>query len=128
MGILLGYGANNAKLYARKVELWNGIGKVAYRGVTYRVKPKEFSYKTIRPSSGFSSLEEELHFLDEKTKYLDESPSNFNFTVRVGFVGDNQDPETQKLRKRYLLEQRRIPSYYSKGDFLLTTLSKLVEN
>ena len=128
MGVLLGYGTNNAKLYARKVELWNGLGKVEHRGITYRVKPKNLTYKAIRPSFGFNSLEDELRFLDKKTKVFDKPPSNFNFTPRVGFVGDNQDPETQQLRKRYRLEQRQIPSLYSKGDFLLTTLAKLVEH
>ena len=126
-GILLGYGANNAKLFARKMKIWNALGEAKHKGRIYRIKPKKFTLNILHPSKGFSSLREELEFLDAKSRILNNSSSNFNFSPRVGFVADNFDSETKKLRKRYQLEQRQIPSLYANGDFLITTLAKLVE-
>lgn len=115
LGILLGYGTNNAKLFERKVELWVALDKI---------KPHKLNYKT-KPASGFASLAKELAFLDLKTQFPEEKISNLNFIPRVGFVANMQDPETQNLKKRYKTEQKKITQKYSTGDFLQTTLAAL---
>jgi hypothetical protein len=126
-GILLGYGANNAKLFARKMQICNGLREVKHNGVVHTIQRKEISQHIVKPSVSFASLEDELRFLNEKTKLAGIPGSNFNFSPRVGFVADHQDPESQKLRRKYRQEKKQIPSIYARGDFLVTTLSKLVE-
>jgi hypothetical protein len=126
-GVLLGYGKNNAKIFARKMQIWNELKEIQYNGITHKIKRKAPNYKITKPTFGFNSLKEELHSLDERTKCIGKSGCNFNFTPRVGFVADNEDPSTKDLRRRYRLEKKQMPHTYSNGDFLTTTLAKLVE-
>lgn len=89
LGILLGYGTRNAKLFERKVQLWTGLG---------RLKPNRLNCH-FKPASGFISLEEELRDLEEITKIESVKASNLNFTPRVGFVYDRNDLETRSLKE-----------------------------
>jgi hypothetical protein len=119
LGILLGYGEHNARLFDKR----NQISHFVYK--------KKFPKTPViipNPSEGFSSLQDEFssyfsiltHFGDRKYSPL---------VIRsVFFVADHTHPETIALQQKYKKMRGEISAIYSKGDFLEITLSKLTED
>ncbi|MES2344415.1 MAG: hypothetical protein V4494_00550 [Chlamydiota bacterium] len=117
LGILLGYGRNNA---------WN------YQKITEidPIKHKPFIKIRSKPSLGFSSVEEEFEAINDKLDFfsLQDSLSEWNdLLLRLpGFRADLDDPETQELKKAYTKDYHRILRYYKGKDFLEATLEQLI--
>lgn len=120
LGVLLGYGRENAELYERACITRK---RNPYFGFSLR-KPRYV------PLSTFSSLEEELKFLEENfTSFPDNKMPNFPviFMVPLGFGANLNSTETQMLKKQYQEEYRSIVQIYSGRDFLETTLERLIK-
>ncbi len=115
-GILLGYGVHNAELYDKKYKL--------ERFIHFDEFPR-LPIKKPSPSQGFSSIEEELSFLESKIKPFGEYGYSPIIQNSVHFMVDLQHPETKALEKKYHKLRGKISAIYSKGDFLEITLSKL---
>lgn len=120
LGILLGYGKENAELFERLCALkkWN-----PYFGYSLR-KPK------LVPSSSFATIDEELKFIEKNfTSFLDNKMINFPviFMVPLGFRANPSSAETQRLKKQYHEEYRNIVRVYREGDFLETTLKQFMK-
>jgi hypothetical protein len=115
-GILLGYGAHNAKLYAKKYCLERFI---------YFDEFPMFPIKKPSPSKNFSSIEEELDFLESKLRPFGEHGYSPIIQNSVHFMADSEHPETKALEKKYKKLRGEISAIYAQGDFLEITLSKL---
>jgi len=119
LGILLGYGKHNARLFAERHQ----ISPFVYR--------KEFPKVPIKiptPSEGFPSLQEEFNsYFSVLTLFGD--PKYSPLVIHsVHFVADHKHPETISLQKKYRKMRGEISAIYAKGDFLEITLSKLTED
>ncbi|HSX03635.1 MAG TPA: hypothetical protein VLG76_02795 [Rhabdochlamydiaceae bacterium] len=118
LGTLLGYGRNNAWLFERK---WRLLG--SYANFYFPLKP--FYSK---PSAGFTTVEEELCFLQNKLQGLDNfMPTPFTFIIPIGFMVDREDPETKITRKKFKETQRKMTKIYREGNFLETTLKAFTD-
>jgi hypothetical protein len=118
-GILLGYGRHNAQLFNRLAEI---------EGTRSRDK-FSLTKKTLSPSEGFSTIDEEYHYLKEKLLPFDEFlGDNFNplFMLLPAFMADHTHPETQRLKTEYRQQYKNIIERYKKGDFLEVTLNQFV--
>jgi hypothetical protein len=115
-GILLGYGLENASLYARRDRIERFINAEELPKIPENVpKPHRFS-----------SIEDEYKFLDSKLQFFgDHSYSPFIINS-ISFVADLDHPETQFLKKKYHSFRSEISEIYSKGDFLEITLTQLL--
>jgi hypothetical protein len=118
-GILLGYGVHNARLYDKKYQL--------ERFVHSDEIPK-IPIKKPFPSEKFSSIEEELDFLESTTKPCGEYGYSPIIQNPVHFMVDPEHPETKSLEKKYQKLRGAISVIYSQGDFLEITLTKLTSS
>jgi hypothetical protein len=115
-GILLGYGVHNAKLYDKKYKL--------ERFIYFDELPK-IPLKKPSPSKSFSSIEEELDFIELKTEPFGEYGYSPIIQNAVHFMVNPEHPETKALEKKYQKLRSKISAIYAQGDFLEITLSKL---
>ena len=111
-GIFLGYGKINAYLYHRRAEL-NIFNQQAV-----------FSFSKSVPSKGFSSLDEEIHFLKEKIEGV-ENNSRLSLVKLPQFVGIKNHPETIQLRKKYQNIRAQMMVRLSKENVLDLALQQL---
>lgn len=110
LGILLGYGRNNAWLFHRREE----IKKLIWQR-TERSKDLEEELEHIQQSiEGFAGCD-----------VLDCNPLFLNIP---GFCADPNDPETKLLKKKYTRQYKEIVQRYKKGDFLQITLEQLLKD
>lgn len=118
LGILLGYGEHNARLYDKRDQ------------ISFFVWKKEFPkipIKIATPSEGFSSLQEEFNaYFPILTIFGDLGYSPLLISP-VHFVADHSHPETGKLQEKYRKMRGDISAIYAQGDFLEITLLKLME-
>lgn len=118
LGILLGYGEHNARLYDKRDELSPFV---------WRRKFPEIPIKPPLPSPGFSSLKEEFNaYFSVLTCFGDYKYSPL-MIKSVHFAADHKHRETKKLKRKYEKMRGDISSIYAKGDFLEITLLKLTE-
>ncbi|MBM3192286.1 MAG: hypothetical protein FJZ63_06535 [Chlamydiae bacterium] len=116
-GILLGYGTHNAKLFHRRFEIKRNPQRSQF----------SLTKKPLKPSEGFSTIEEEYNTICQKlTSFDNYIIYDFNplLLVLPGFVADHSHPETQQLRKEYLKQYKTIIHEYQKGDFLEVTFKQ----
>lgn len=119
LGILLGYGEHNARLYDKRHQISFFVWK--------KDLPK-IPIKIPTPSAGFSSLQEEFKsYFSVLTLFGDPGYSPL-LIGPVHFVADHKHPETIALKEKYRRLREEISAIYAKGDFLEITLSKLTEN
>jgi hypothetical protein len=118
LGILLGYGEHNARLYHKRAKLSPFIYK------------KEIPTPPIQvpnPSKGFTSLQEEFDsYFAILTLFGDPNYSPL-IIHPVHFVADHNHPETKILQEKYKDMQGKLSAIYSKRNFLEVTLLKLTE-
>lgn len=117
LGILLGYGENNAKLYARRMKLRKFI-----TGKTLPTLPE----KKPLPSKGFSSIEEEEGFLNHQLRPFASCDCGPWIISPVQFAADSNHKETQLLQKKYATLRNKISLRYAESkNFLEVILSQL---
>lgn len=119
LGILLGYGEHNARLFDKR----NQISPFVYR--------KEFPKIPIKippPSKGFSSLQEEFNSYFSVLRHFGDCGYSPLIIHSVHFVADQMHPETIVLKQKYREERGRISAIYAKGNFLEITLSQLTSD
>lgn len=116
-GILLGYGLRNAKLYDKKHRLESFI---------YADEVPKLPIKKPSPSKNFSSIEEELDFLESKTGSFGEYEYSPRIQNSVNFMVDPKHSETKALEVKYERLRGKISAIYAQGDFLEIILSKLI--
>lgn len=118
LGLLLGYGKENASLFQRHMDL----------------DPEKniFSLTIPRPSASFHSREEERDYIvqtycDFNTRSV---PPDFNFLFlndTIAFMKNKKSPITKRIDRDSKLAYRRALHYYADGDFTTKTLDKLKE-
>jgi hypothetical protein len=99
LGILLGYGEYNAKLFARRMKLRKFI-----TGKTLPSLPE----KIPLPSKGFSSIEEEEDFLNHQLKPFTDHDYRPWMVQPVQFAADLDHQETKVLQKKYANLSKKI--------------------
>lgn len=111
-GICLGYGKTNAYLYHRRAEL------------NIYTSQAVFSLSKSTPSSGFSSLDDEIHFLRDELTGVEHN--SMLSPVRLPqFVGIRNHPETKRLRKNYKNIRAQMMVRLAKEDILDLALQQL---
>jgi hypothetical protein len=118
LGILLGYGEHNAQLYARRMRLRNFISE----------KTLPILSEKPLPSQGFSSIEEEEKFLQQKLQpsFLQDYGVPWKISP-VQFAADIDHNETKLLQKKYTLLRSEISLRYAESNnFLELIISQLV--
>ncbi len=112
IGILLGYGKNNAELFQKRNE-------ILMRGTGIRKK-------RIKPSQGYKCIEEELDALNACLKsFSSEGRISLNYMRLPGFAADPELVETKRLRKKYIDQRRRITQRFIQNDVLETIMEQL---
>jgi hypothetical protein len=117
IGILLGFGRNNAQLFFRRSQLSNDVASQKF----------SITKHALSPSKGFATLDEEKSDIYARIGLFNESEvSDFNplQLSLPGFVADNNSAETKQLRTGYTRQYKQILQEYKKGDFLETTLKQ----
>lgn len=115
LGILLGYGEHNAKLYARRTTLRKFI-----TGKTSPTLPTERPL----PSKGFASIEEEEKFLNEQLRPFAPCDCEPGSIAPVQFAADLNHKETQFLQKKYSNLRDRVSLLYAKNKNFLEIILK----
>jgi len=112
LGILLGFGRENAWLFHYRAHGWPG-------GHPLVVNPK--------PLTPFSSIEEERAYFASRSDYFcrPSERSCLFITQLPAFIADPEAPETTELKNEYKQQRRKIAQAYSNGNFLEVTLSRL---
>lgn len=118
LGILLGYGEHNARLFDKRDKI---------SAFVYREELPQTPVKVPKPSKEFASLQEEFNsYFSVLTLFGDPGYSPL-MIHSVHFVADHSHPETILLKQKYRKMRGEISAIYAKGDFLEITLSKLTE-
>lgn len=108
LGILLGYGQHNAQLFARRIELRKYILAKALT----ETKPL--------PSQGFSSIEEEEEFLDQKLQSFSRPVNSIPWMILpVQCAADLDHIETKMLQKKYARLRNEISRRYAENNKFL---------
>jgi hypothetical protein len=119
LGILLGYGSHNSKLFSRRGQIRNFLDS----------RKASLIKRSPLTSKECSKLEAEYHHINERLGSFNESQvMDFNplLLMLPSFVADNSHPETQQLRVEYMKQYRNIINRYRDGDFLEITLNQFV--
>ena len=116
IGILLGYGEINARLYQRRAEI---IGR--------KMSVQRLQKVRLLPSEGFQTLDEELaHLKSHLENVPDENP--FVYAIRLpSFVADKKHPQTVEILNKYREQRNSFSKKYEKGNILEITLKQLCE-
>lgn len=119
LGILLGYGEHNARLYAKRDKLSHFV---------YKKKIPKIPVKIPIPSAGFSSLQEEFNSYFPILTLFGDSGYSPLIIGSLHFVADHKHPETIALQNKYSKMRGEISAIYANGNFLEITLSKLMRS
>jgi hypothetical protein len=118
LGIILGFGVHNSQLFQRREDILNVL-----EPDTIPV----YLNKTITPSLGYATTEEELSDLWTKLDSL--NPSDQYFPIvnlnRVGFAVDPKHKETIFLRKKYEIQRQKINEILAREDWFKQILMSL---
>ena len=120
VGILYGYGRNNAQLYSHRKVLGD-----------FLVQTETLPWKNREGSPDTSSIEEELNAIENKVVPFLPSLQNMSSLPSVflpGFMADPDDPETIELVEKYKKQRKCIMEVLSREDFLETILTTFVES
>lgn len=118
LGILLGYGENNARLFARRVQLRKFIS--AQTSLSW---PE----KRPLPAQGFSSIEEEEKFLGQQLQPFSSHDGGVPWRISsVQFAADPHHSETKLLKDKYSHWRGEIARRYAENNkFLELIISQL---
>ena len=119
LGILLGFGRHNAQLFSRKMEIEREINN------------QKLSLTNKIPSCGFSTLEEEYRYINEKLTDFNEigTPDLNPILMPIpGFAADHNHPETQQLKVEYTEQYKKIIKKCQSEKFLETILRQFCES
>ncbi len=117
VGILLGFGRNNAHLFFRRSQLHNDEVSQKF----------SITNRTLSPSNGFTTLDDEMNDINARFASFEVSEvDDFNpiLLSLPRFVADNHSPETKRLKAAYSKQYTKIIQAYKKGDFLEVTLKQ----
>jgi len=125
LGIILGFGKDNAALFARAMQLESFLSPQSFICGHYRENPLT---RPI-PQLGFSSLEEELAAIQAKGDGIfdpnDEALMNWTLHFPLGFLVDTTKTDPKRLYAKYKQQRIIATRAYDKGNFLETTLRAL---
>lgn len=119
LGILLGYGKHNARLFAERHRLSPFVYKKEFPKIPVKIPSS---------SKGFSSLEDEFNSYFSVLTFFGDRGYSPLIIHSVHFVADHKHPETIALKEKYRKLRGEISAIYANGDFLEITLSELTEN
>jgi len=111
LGICLGYGEKNAKLFQKMVDLLTDTKKI------------DLTLKKLSPER-FRSLENELAVLEKSFSggIKDHVSRRFLFNIGLSFRTNPSDPETLLLQKKYATLYKQLVHAYTGAPFLEKTL------
>lgn len=113
IGVLLGYGKINADLFQKRTEIMVGNRKIKKKRTT--------------PSSGYTSVEEELKDLNAALQsFSKEGKVSLNYMRLPGFKADWKNAETVQLSKNYRKQRKYITQRYSRDNVLEITFEQLL--
>jgi|SRR5579862_1888730 len=115
LGIMFGYGRHNAQLFERRQMLVCGRTKIPYT-----LRPK--------PSRAFSTVEEEIGFLNQHLKLIHSNDLGLSKLDQVHFAADHDSLETKKLRKHYRATRQKLTNLFSNENWFEMILEKLCVN
>jgi hypothetical protein len=121
LGILLGYGKNNAQLYDRRMQLRKFI-----TSKSMPILPE----KKPQPSQGFSSIEEEVNFLNQQLRPFSSLDNGVPWMISpVQFAANPDYKETKLLKRKYACRRNEISRLYAESnDFLELIVLQLTAN
>jgi hypothetical protein len=129
LGIILGFGKDNAMLFERERELENFLFPQQFFVPRRYI---ETPLTLLVPQSGFTTLEAELEAIKAKGDGVinpdDESVINWTLHYPLGFLVDTTKTDLRKLRAKCKQQRIKATRAYDKGDFLETTLRELTSN
>lgn len=99
LGILLGYGRHNAELFQRREMLLSGKKQAPF--LIFQ-----------KPGARFSTIEEELYFLDRHLQPIYTNNSTLLLVKPVNFVGDFQRLETHLLQAQYKFLHKELTALF----------------
>ncbi len=126
LGIILGYGKENAAYFYRQWEI-----KTFLFPREYSVS-ESFIFNPLKkpiPRPGYSSLEEELLALKAKSGNLiipEKCSLTFSLHLPIGYSVDATVTDVPGLRKKYKEQQYRATKAYQNGSFLEITLREMM--
>lgn len=126
LGIILGFGRDNAAIFEREMQLENFLfPRHSFVAEHY----KEIPLARPIPQPGFITLEEELQAIHAKTDGVidhdDEATVSWALHYPVGYVVDVMKTDLKQLRTKYRHQHIKATRAYDKGNFLETTLQEL---
>ena len=105
LGILLGYGRRNAELFQRRATLSSSEIRIPFSPYPKPMKP-------------FSSIEEELKYLDQHLQLLRSKNIWLLRVIPVNFAADPNHPETICLKKKYAFLHSKLSAIFKHDDWL----------
>ena len=135
MGILYGFGLNNARLYCRREYIRRQLNAPPWTCRCNRPfeKTDPLGSSTVLsdtiPTPPFATIQEELESIERKTLRisslldLDILPA----ALLPGFIADPDDQETVALIEKYRQQRRLIAQVLSSENFFEVTLTKFME-
>lgn len=112
MGIMLGYGRHNAELFQRRNTLSSPEVEAPF-------SPNR------KPKKGFSSVEEELKYLEQHLQPITLKGSLVSIVTPVNFVADPDDPETALLKQKYAATHQELTAIFKRDDWLDILFSQI---
>jgi hypothetical protein len=114
LGIALGYGERNAKLFQKRASILTSLGRL---GFTLKVPSPEHLEQLQKE---YSDIEKSF------TSFSDRESRKLLFTFGVGFRADFSDPETLDLQKKYKNSRKTLTQTYCEHSFLEKTLELIM--
>lgn len=112
LGILLGYGKHNSKLYQKREDI----------SISY----KQYKQLLLKDSLILNKLDQKANVLTEILQPFGESHSFLQATASIEFVADTKHPETIHLKRKYKSLRNQIARIYAEGNVLEITLAALL--
>ena len=135
MGILYGFGLNNARLYCRR-----GYIRRQLNSPPWTCRCNGFFEKTdllgpgtisadIVPTPPFATIQEELESIERKALNISSllDLDILSSALLPGFIADPDDQETVALIEKYRQQRRLIAQVLSSENFFEVTLTKFME-
>ncbi len=116
LGILLGFGENNANLFYRRDLLENILTE----------NDSEYGKAVIMQA--LDRFQNELDQINNTLTliYLPNTCTNLQMVYPIGFLVDDTTEETKNIKHKFYKARNKISALYSKGDFLEITLERLM--
>lgn len=125
LGIILGFGKDNATLFERQSEIISYFSRRVHKG--------EKSYNSLMrpiPSLGFKTLEEELEAIAKKEGSIiipKDGPGVQCLHLPLGYLVDTTKTNLKHLRQKYKRQRVEATKAYQRGNFLEVTLKALAK-